>query len=57
MSRTLIYAALAATALGGLATSAEAAGKPDRALTRAAKILGAAEISALEFSATGRLSD
>jgi len=53
MSRTLIYAALAATALGGLATSAEAAGKPDRALTRAAKTLGAAETSALEFSATG----
>jgi hypothetical protein len=53
MSRTLIYPVLAALTLNGLPIVAEAAGKPDKALTRAAKALGASEISALEFSATG----
>jgi sugar lactone lactonase YvrE/glyoxylase-like metal-dependent hydrolase (beta-lactamase superfamily II) len=53
MSRTLLFATLAATVLGGSATSSEAAGKPDRTLTLAAKSLGAAETSSLEFSATG----
>jgi sugar lactone lactonase YvrE/glyoxylase-like metal-dependent hydrolase (beta-lactamase superfamily II) len=53
MSRTLIYTALAAVTLNAVPFAAEAAGKPDRALTRAARILGAAEVSGLEFSATG----
>ena len=53
MSRTLIYVALAALTLNGVSGSAEAAGKPDKALTRAAKALGASEISGLEFAATG----
>ncbi len=53
MSRTLVYAALVAATLGGLSTSADAAGKADRTLTRAAKALGAPETAALEFSATG----
>jgi len=53
MSRTLIYAALAALTLNGVSGPAEAAGKPDAAITRAAKALGAAEISGLEFAATG----
>ena len=53
MSRTLIYAALAALTLNGVSGPAEAAGKPDAAITRAAKALGAAEIPALEFAATG----
>ena len=53
MSRTLIYPVLAALTLNGLPLAAEAAAKPDKALTRAAKVLGASEFSALEFSATG----
>ena len=53
MSRTLMYVALAAFTLNGVSSSAEAAGKPDKALTRAAKALGASEISGLEFAATG----
>ena len=53
MTRTLIYTALAALTLNGLPATAEAAGKPDRTLTRSAKTLGAADISSLEFAATG----
>ena len=53
MSRTLLYATLAVLTLNGAPGSAEATGKPDRTLTRAAKVLGATEISRLEFGATG----
>lgn len=53
MSCTLIYAALAGLTINVVPPSAEAASRPDKALTRAAKALGASEISALEFSATG----
>jgi sugar lactone lactonase YvrE/glyoxylase-like metal-dependent hydrolase (beta-lactamase superfamily II) len=53
MSRTLIYAALAALTLNGVPVSAQASAKPDKAVTRAAKALGATEISGLEFAATG----
>ena len=53
MSRTLFYASLAGLAINVVPLVAEAASKPDKALTRAAKALGASEISALEFSATG----
>ncbi len=52
MSRTLMFAALATVTLVGFPGSADAAGKPDQSLTRAARTLGA-DIAALEFSATG----